>query len=38
MATKKAIDFLNKLLEIDERKRLTAAQALMHPYFKDLLS
>ena len=29
------IDLLNKLLEIDPKKRITAKEALEHPYFKS---
>lgn len=30
------MDLLSKMLEIDPRKRITAKEALAHPYFKDL--
>jgi serine/threonine protein kinase len=33
-ADPECLDFLNKLLQIDPSKRLTAAQALEHPYFE----
>jgi len=31
-----ALDLLSKLLEYDPDKRLSASEALCHPYFKDL--
>ena len=31
-----ALDLLNKLLEIDHQKRITAKDALNHSYFKSL--
>lgn len=31
-----ALDLLTKLLEYDPDKRLSASQALAHPYFKEL--
>ena len=31
-----ALDLIKKLLEYDPEKRLSASQALKHPYFKDL--
>lgn len=33
-----ALDLLRKLLTYDPRKRITAAQALQHPFFEDLWS
>nr|CUU99126.1 hypothetical transcript [Hymenolepis microstoma] len=33
-ATKEAIDFVSKLLTFDQKRRLTAAEALKHEYFK----
>ena len=33
-----AVDLVKKLLVFDPKKRLTAAEALKHPYFKDLYS
>jgi serine/threonine protein kinase len=35
-ATKEAIDLLNKLLQYSPLKRLTAKEALAHPYFEEL--
>lgn len=32
-----AIDFILQLIQMDPRKRLTADQALSHPYFQDLV-
>ena len=34
LITDDALDLLNKLLEIDHQKRITAKEALNHPYFK----
>ena len=31
-----AIDLLNKMMEIDHRDRITAKDALKHPFFKQL--
>lgn len=36
-ATPLALDFLNKILVYDPRKRLNATQALEHPYFQDMV-
>ena len=36
-ASKKLIDLLEKLLEIDDEKRITADEALKHPFFEELL-
>ena len=32
----KALDLLQKMLEINPEKRITAKQALEHPYFADI--
>ena len=37
ICTPEAIDLLNKLMAIDHRERITAKEALKHPYFKPLL-
>ena len=36
MMPKAAIEFMNALLKIDPNDRLTALEALKHPYFKGL--
>lgn len=33
LATLEAIDFLDRLLRFDHQERLTAAEAMQHPYF-----
>lgn len=33
--SKECINLMNLLLTYDPEKRITAAQALQHPYFKD---
>lgn len=33
MITEEAIDFIDKVLIIDHQERLTAAEAMKHPYF-----
>lgn len=35
-ATSNAIDLLTKMLVIDHQQRITAKQALKHPYFKSM--
>ncbi|CAD8207974.1 unnamed protein product [Paramecium pentaurelia] len=35
VADEEAADLLKKMLEVDPNKRITATQALEHPYFKD---
>lgn len=32
-----ALDLLTKMLCLDEKERITATQALQHPYFKDMI-
>jgi serine/threonine protein kinase len=34
LVTEEALDLLEKLLQFDPEKRLTASEALEHPYFK----
>ena len=34
-ASEDAVDLLSRLVAFDPRKRLTAAEALQHPYFKS---
>jgi len=33
LANKEAVDFLDKLLRYDHQERLTAKEAMVHPYF-----
>jgi serine/threonine protein kinase len=35
---KKLVDFLQKLLEFSPEKRLTAKEALQHPYFEEFFT
>jgi casein kinase II subunit alpha len=35
--TNEAVDFLDKLLRYDHQERLTAKEAMAHPYFGKLL-
>lgn len=37
LATKDALDFLDKLLRYDHQERLTAKEAMAHPYFYPIL-
>ena len=34
-ATEDALDLLSRLVAFDPRKRMTAVEALKHPYFKN---
>ena len=36
MANNNAIDFLDKLLKYDHQERLTAREAMLHPYFEPI--
>ena len=37
LVTPQAIDFLNKLLRYDHQERLTAKEAMDHPYFAPIV-
>ena len=36
LASKQMIDLMKRLLEIDDNKRITASEALKHPYLAEL--